>query len=88
MSALEGCRLLSLVTPSGVWTFSCVFQSPEGQTENSQELNVDAESVKKRRRPKAGREASNANNDRYRRVIGDGMVQRIKESTRGTSSAS
>jgi hypothetical protein len=34
---------------------------------------VDAESVRLRRRPKAGREASNTNNVRCRRGIGDGM---------------
>ena len=35
--------------------------------------NVDAEFVRKRRRPKAGRGASNANNVRCHRGIGDGM---------------
>ena len=34
---------------------------------------MDVESVRKRRRPKAGREASNANNVRCHRGIGDGM---------------
>ena len=35
--------------------------------------NVDSESVRKRRKPKARREASNANSDWCHRGIGDGM---------------
>jgi hypothetical protein len=46
--------------------------------------NVDAESVRKRRRPKAGREASNANNVGCHRGIGDGMDAREQRVNTGS----
>ena len=39
-----------LATPAAVWTFSCVFQSPEGRTENSPGLQA-WEGLRKENRP-------------------------------------